>query len=446
MTVIILFIILLQLIIISYHIFNKNIFSPLIMTSLGYIIALLVLIINMNKWDYTMSFKTFFVILTSILAIGFGEVLARITYKKTNKSTIENRLYINNDVSVKIYKTIICIVFMSLFALYYYYDIRKVAGHIGFSGFSDMFSAYNKAQKQGYSLSIVSTIGYSASFVITSIYIYINLNMAINKNQKIKIINTIPIILYLIINIISSNRMGYIYIIITGVLMGYIIWMRKYQWKKHINRKIIKYCIGLLIIFFIVFILLGLITGKTQHFNSPLESISLYTSGSIVALDNFLDGFKYSIHNLGTETLYGINRIIAKLGADVVIAKRNLPQTYISSDLMSNVYSSIRRYLNDYNYLGLYLIQIMIGYFYTKILKNIELHKYKNENLIIIIYSSFYYPVVMQFVDDLLFSIFLSQTFVFQIIMFIILYKFILSSGRVELNNQKNLYMEESLK
>lgn len=434
MTLIILFIILFQLVIISYYIFNKNIFSPLIMTSLGYMIALLVLMINMNKWDYIMSFKTFFVILTSILAVGFGEILARLTYKKTSKNTIEYRLDENNDVSVKTYKTIICIIFMSLFALYYYYDIRKVASNIGFSGFSDMISTYNKAQKQGYSLSIISTVGYSASFVITNIYIYINLNIIINKGRKINIINIIPIILYLIINIISSNRMGYIYIIITGVLMGYIIWMNKYQWKKHINIKIIKYCICLLIMFFIVFILLGFITGKTQHFDSPFESISVYTSGSIVALDNFLDGFKYNIHNFGTETLYGINRLIEKFGVDVVVSKRNLPQTYISSDLMSNVYSSIRRYLNDYNYLGMYLIQIMIGYFYTKILKNIELHKYKNENLIIVIYSSFYYPVIMQFVDDLLFSVFLSQTFVFQIILFILLYKFILTSRRVELN------------
>lgn len=425
---------LLLLILFNYIISDRNLFSPVIMTSIGYLISLLILIINSNSWNYNMSFKTFMIILTSIIALGFGELFARLTYKKVSIQC--NNLNLNREYYfiIKQYKTIMVIIFMSLFTLYYYFDIKRVASNIGFGSFIEMISSYNKAQKYGFTLSTISTIGYSISFVIFNIYMYMNLEVIINKIRKLRLIEIIPIIIYLVIVILSSNRMVFIYIIITGILMAYIIWMNKYNWKKRVNIKIIKYSIFLLIAFFIIFMLLGLMTGKTQHFNSPFESISVYTSGSIIALDNFLDSFRYSIDNFGSETLYGLSRVMEKLGVDVVISKRNLPQTYISSDLMTNIYTSIRRYVHDYNYIGMYLIQIIIGYCYTKVLKNIEIHKYKSEKLIIIIYSSFYYPVLMQFIDDLTLTEFISQTCVFKILAYIIFYKLLISKKTIDVN------------
>lgn len=413
--------------IVAYFISNRDILSPWFITNSVFAFSTAVALLNQDTWRFEFNSITFFVILLASICLGLGEFVARSLSSKRLKEnekleTIKTSYVMNIPIPI----TILVIFSMLIYVILYYSKVGEIANLVGNGDdFATKLAYFNSASAGGYSIGFVFTLFFAIFSVILYFYMYILLNKLIHsKFRKIDLLNLVPIILYFVLQILSSSRSNFIYIISGALAMGYILWRNKHDWKKKSNRKIINIGIVAVLLFFIAFYYLGNLTGKSQHFTNASEGMSVYTGGSIVSLNSFLEFFSYSRSNFGSETIYGMQHLLGTLGGNGVLTEtRHLEFSYVSPYIRTNVYTSLRRYLHDYGFVGMCFIQFIIGLFFTLIYLKIKHHAYKNEILAILLYSSIFYPLVMQSIDEKFLTVLLTPTFLVQVLFFYVFYK-----------------------
>ena len=174
-------------------------------------------------------------------------------------------------------------------------------------------------------------------------------------------------------------------------------------------------------LFLWLFYLVGFLTGKSLHYNNFFDNIANYLGSSIYALNNFLQR-KSSMRSefFGSNTLSGIFMGLRKLGFDI-------PETSISLEyiqcgyVVTNIYTAFRRYIQDFGICGLIIIQMIIGFIYTKLLLK---NKESNSNgLWAILLAYFYFPIVMMSIEERFFMDVVLVRSLYTIIYFMIAYK-----------------------
>lgn len=442
----VLLIILSTFIVFAYFITNKDILSAWFISNLVFALSTIVVIANQRNWGFDLNSKTFFVIVLAMICLGLGELFVRWLFSKrvinvhtksTTKIVSVNPLhYYDYEMNIPFLYTNFISIAMSIYVFIYYNKVKQIASIIGnVEDFASSLKYYNLYGSAGYSVGTLYTFGFIVCNVLAYYYIYIVLyKMIFSKFKKRDMWNLIPIIIFCIMQIITASRSNFIYIITAAIVIGYILWKSKYEWKRNYNGKIIRIAIIAIIGFFTIFYYSGKLTGKSQHFANAFEGISVYSGGSIVALNSFVETFTFDQSDFGSETLYGISHILSRVGGKEIIETRHLEFTPINSYLRTNIYTSLRRYLHDYGYVGMCFMQFMIGVFYTIIYLNIKRHAYKNEILAILIYSSIFYPIVMQSIDEKFLTIMITPTMLIQILCFYIFYKILVSKPNRAIN------------
>ena len=163
-----------------------------------------------------------------------------------------------------------------------------------------------------------------------------------------------------------------------------------------VDVKIILLGVVGIIVFLILFRFLGFLTGKTDVRNL-WDDISIYIGSSIVGLNQYLREPGQS-EFFGKETLYNIYTILRKLRL-TSIAEYNTPLEFIYfSDFRTNIYTSLRRYIQDYGQFGMLFIFFIQGMFYSGWMEKIK--RTTTSAINIIIFCSIFYPVVEVAIDE----------------------------------------------
>ncbi|MFW5442232.1 O-antigen polymerase [Aerococcus urinaeequi] len=415
-----LFITLTFILVCSLFVYKLDLLSPTIIIVSTFLLSTGVSLINANDWNVKISFDTYFVIVFSILLLVIGEFIVRVFFEKRYNQKAIPILSSTNTVMVVPKKkfTIFSIIYTLIVLIWYWYNIRQSVSIVGIGADDTLLGTY-RSNRGGqstlltFALASVLSIGYYYIYMLFEVYFY---------EKKIKYIYLLPVFFYALITILSSNRIETIYLIIMLIGSFYIFYQKQRNWKMNMTIRLLSTLIISFFILLLMFYFLGFLTGKSDNQNL-YYTISLYIGSSIPALDSFLDDFNYSIANFGKETLLGLNNLLENLGLDVGFAEQRFLEfrRLGSMPTRTNIYTAFRRILNDYNYLGLFIYQFLVGIVYSWSYQKIKI---KDNNINVLLYIFFVRYLIMQFTDErLVLNVFTITTLV-QIFLFIVIFKY----------------------
>jgi oligosaccharide repeat unit polymerase len=413
-----LFLALIPLLFFAYFRFNNDLLSPAVIHIAVYMFSIFIAILNITIWHVDIRPWTAFVIFTGLFVFLLGSMVA-IAGDKRNAMKVHKPS--RELLAVPIVFYYITIFFISGSALIYYYYINQVAEVSSVSGATDtLLQAYRDAMVYGGVVEpIYITLMNLISGSIALFYLMIYANNFTLGDRRLKYL--IPVLLSCITLVISSNRIEFIYIAVAAIICFYLAHVRIKG--KTNNAKLVAVLCGVIIAFFGIFLLLGNLTGKTQQQDSVVQNIAIYSGSSVVAFDDYLMPRRGDAVEPGSETLYGIANIAKRLGFDMGGDKsRFLEQRYIGDmSVRTNIYTSLRRLVHDYGYVGMYIVQFVAGFLISTLYLSIRRNYFKNIYLATLIYVFLIQAIVVSFIEEkLIVNLFTFSTLVTFLMYFVL--------------------------
>lgn len=411
----------------AYITSSKELLSPTIILSSGYLISSFIAILNINDWG-DVSYYTYFVILMAIVSFYIGELIGSEILIKTNIITKINK---TPDKKVKFIITRKQVFIVSTFMLYiaylyyrYTYNLSLIGGNPG--GLLNMLSyarLVNVDNENFERIGFVLKYGHYFSRAYTYYIIYCIIhNHFTFYGKKTPIFQFIPVILYIVQAILTTGRTQIMYLVIYIFMLMVINLKIRSNWSNINDFKIIKRgIIAVLIIlssFWIIDISLrGSIYGNTRGIFS---TFSKYISSSLIALDNFLNN-PIRDDYFGKETLYNFYSLLNRVGLNFEVYSSPLEFTTFSG-VSTNIYTALRRYIHDFGIVGMVIIQFTLGSVYSYSFKSIKYRKRIGKGLIF--YCMMIYPVFFSFIEERFFTNILSLPTLTIVIFISLLWKF----------------------
>lgn len=414
-----LFLVLLIALIIS----GKDILSPFAISSIMFLISTGVAVVYKSKWQFSLSYLTVLIILTALLVFGLGEIFSKkvcgCLYKKEPEIQLKRA-------EIPIALTVVSILLMCIFLIYAIHTIYSLSLQGGNTqGYGEMLTyARRMTLQEGYSRSRALNHILVFSKALSYIFGWASLhNFVYRKFRKTDCLYILPIILGFAVYAVGTVTRGFAIEWIAYYLMLYLLMCsKKNKWKKI---KIIKIVIvggAALAIFLLLFIVLGMAANRF-NLASIVDTIAFYTGLSIPSLDYYIVNHISESQVVGSETFYGIYAVLNKFGLSDV--SMNMALEFIRfNGVEGNVFTSFRRYINDFGYAGLYIVQFYLGVFYGFFYSFIK--KQASEGYMIV-YAIFAYPLVIQAIEEKFFSMYFSistvNLFIYLFICYIVLLK-----------------------
>ncbi len=415
MSVLLLFSLIL-LLFLSYKL-NKSVVAPSFLVIAIFSLSTLITTIHTFDWHVNFSITTSLLILCSLAFFLAGEQLGKnvsieISAIKQEKGIIEKPIVIK-----PMYMFLVC-VGMLVFAILYFNASIQLAYKVGYSG-GDLALRYVRLAK---------TVGYTVDGVVGWLYIfatcvaYLLIYNTIKNIFKFKLpirkflLDIVSILLYMATTILTTGRTEIMYVCIYAFIL-YLVFSSKD--KKHvlITPKVLGISILIVTVFFVSFYMLGNLTGKSQIMNLE-KTISVYVGGSIAALNDFCDNIRFNDGPFGQHTLFGVYTFLDNLGFDVKILERPLEFVRTGS-LTTNIYTALRRYLQDFGYVGCVAVMSFIGFFYGRLFHGFSR---QTTDWRIILYSMSAFVLIEMAIEERFFMSLITPIFLYRIIIMYAIY------------------------
>ncbi len=423
----ILLIALIMMLAIAFICSKGDILSPWVITCGVFIFSTLVATFNIEEWGFALSPITLIVVIGCLLAFGAGELTVSYAFDSrfshaVNTQRSQTHFSQKKPIHIPFVVLLLIFTFMAVAVLLYFkktYEISLLAGNPG--GY-DMLLKYARdyllipGNSLGKLYGHLNLICKMLEYVFIFVFLY---NIVFFKFRPYYLLYLFPLGFYFIIGILGTGRTFFIEILASSVIMGFLFVKQRNNWSNKETAVFIGFAVGAVTLFLVAFALLGYLKGYYGQLKDAFDTISFYAGMSIPSLDAYLTSTPTENVIFGEETLYGVHSILRALGFDIPTMNRHLEFVNFN-DVKGNVYTSIRRYINDYGIVATITLQYGIGCFYNVLYKYI---RYGRCSLFMIaIYSWFSYALVMQSIDELLLSSYLSTTLVYSLAYLSILY------------------------
>ncbi len=438
-----LFILLIIILLVSYF-FTKDIFSPPCMICESYVLAVYCAILNIDKWDISLSEKTLFIIFYGVLifvltyfACSLLSKYKKQKEKRVNDNNVENKT--EKEYKEIEYNKTIClflIIIQFCFVLSYLYFFSKSVGGFSLSNFSDLMSEYRFETSFEDSLQIPTILKQLHKFFKGFIYLftYIELhNLVVAKFQKnkkrISLLFVISLILFFGQAILSSGRAELVIYFIFVLASYYLIYIHYFGNKSFNVKKIAKVCLVVLAALY-CFSSIKTIFGRTSE-EDAVDYVSRYFGGSIELFDLYLKNPAPKDDIWGKETFYNVNQSLAKLG---------LSQTYTihlefrrsNGVNLGNVYTAFRRMYHDFGLIGLTILQIVFScvtfIYYKKVRESKDINKLY---IGIVFYGIIAHTLLLHSFSEYFYSSIISINYAL-IILYMFIIKFLLTKIKIK--------------
>lgn len=376
--------------ILSYLLNRKHILNPSCIACSVFLISSLFAIYSKDDWQYQLHGITVFVILTSLFLFSLGSILGT---QISGKHVLEKREEFHNVIIPSAVPIVLITLLLLLFSYMHFCTILNIGIEMG-ADVHDFGDVIKKARSgmlyHGYLTTRIDS--YSTYFcrgiAYVCIYIFIY-DKLIHKNKlKKHLYLLLPMVPLIIKMVLSTGKTQFIYLVVYIIEVYGILYFQSQGITIQTFFKMIGIGIFSLLTFFVIFSILQVMReGKGRDI---IDVISFYTGMSIPSLDDFLVNGRPESNLIGNNTLFPIYDVLRKLGFP-------LPKLYAPYDFVcfngtnGNVYTALRRYIEDYTLLGNYIILLFLGtissYFYNFVFKQ------RNRHLALIIYASFIYPI-----------------------------------------------------
>lgn len=421
---------------VAFTLTGKDILSPWVISICMFIISVLVAALNYDHWNKDINSITVLVIIIALLSFGFGEIFAKsvLIIKKGLGNNNNNQVKLLNE-NKRIFIKNRWIFFISCFiviVLYFHFEFKlKIAMEAGYhSGLDSMFYYARHAQFNSEidsNQSVLLSLGITFSRIFSYFFIFVFLYNSIFFKFSVSYIKYfIPIILNIGNMLVTTGRTEFINLITVFLVIFFIMLKQKNGWKGRVNFKIILYGIIGIALFLMIFRLSGYLTGKSEKY-TLWDNLSAYIGSSIIALDIYLlnppvkDFF-------GKETFSSIYHILRKFGYDIPYYR--VPNEFLSWQNVTNVniYTSLRRYIQDFSIFGMLFLQFLLGVFYGGYYQFI---KVKNKvGPALIVYAMLFFPVVQFALEERFFMNVISVAGIYNLIAILIVWHFFIRKNK----------------
>lgn len=404
---IILLAIIIILLILNYF-SNKDLLSPSFLLKAVFLLGTLLSILGNKNWNVSISPLLIIVVTMSLVSFYIGEKFIR------------NKVKIYSNDTYKGFKIsslfLFLFIILGIFILYIYLNkINTISNDFGYIGIGNRYNYFRMAMLTGnYSLGLVFSmfllffqgIGYIAIF---------NLIRGKIKSKLQKILYFIIIFLVIISMVLGSSRDGFIFLIV----YIYVIYIFTKRLK---TSHIILISIISILVLFLGFVALGIFTGKS-NFSVFFETIYLYGGSSLVGLSEFLKKGLIQSNNFGYESFIGIRDLINRFFPNFSIGNYILEFTFFPDGTATNIYTAYRAFLVDFGWIGLILINVILGMIMSY-LRMFTASKSMHRELFIVLYAYYMGQLLYMLFTPNITNGILSITQIFQLTPVFIIYIF----------------------
>ncbi len=355
----------------------------------------LVFLINASGWGIELRPKTILLIIGSLLFMFLGERFC----KKTTLYGGHNVNSLINDEMLAVKKTSIMVMFLIgiIVIILDYKHVLDVARGVGYAGGSFVLNYARKAYlydnvENNIFVAMIQYFVIAFGYVNIAILIRDVTKNGLRKLKKRYIFGIAPLLL---LYVLSTGRTGFLQVFMYSISMFLLCLYRRNGVIRINNKKAIGILYKGILVIGILFVLLGMLTGKTQK-SSVMQIIGEYFGSGIAALNTWIEGkYLYASRSslIGEETFRSLYQLIARF---VNIPMSSSLKEFISFNNgdTTNVYTAFRDYYSDFGMFGTWMIEFMMGFFLTYLLG--KALKEKNVGIHSMLYAYFSYGILRQ--------------------------------------------------
>lgn len=397
---------------ITYLMNGRNILSAGLISHFMYILSVAVVIVSMDYFDTNISFKTVLVILAALFFWGCGELTAMYS-SKLIMPVAENKAR-NTDGPILVGKGIIFVIctFMFLIFVFRFRDIYIISLQAGNPG--DLFKTIQYARiymslvPNGYSMGVILSQAIVLSECLTYFLVYVYFYNKFFHGIKNRML-LFPALLYALQLLCSTGRTAYIELITIILIISFIMLKEKTNWTRTNDGKIIRSGVIAIISFLILFRLFGYLTETSLH-NELWNNFSEYIGASIIGLDQYLGSPPTKNILFGQETLRNIYMIMREWGLNIAWYSPHHTFYYWANG-ESNVYTGLRKCIQDYTLVGMFITRYLLGFLYAVMIKRIKHNRVSNNpSYAYIVCGMLFYPIAMTAIADVYTAIISTET------------------------------------
>lgn len=408
---------------VAFRISNKDIISPWFLTCLSFFASVFFLILVSPTWGINVQSNTVWIILSAVAFFGVGEVLAQTLWNRAGYKSVRYFNCENSYIPVSSLKYgLVLAAETAMLALYIYKSFVLVKSQFVSSQLSEMM-AYLRFLliHTDASLGLLGIMCYylGFSFSLVAAFVLINNLLVIKRWEKKNLLLAGMILEGFVFLFFSASR--YVFIIyLVAVAIIYINRLRATgSTRKIVNIKGMSYAIILGVLGLSLFFVIGLFVGKNT--GNAFDAVAAYVASPIAALNEFINGNGQGSQGWGGETLLGVRNMLRRFGFEVQTQSRMLEFIEFGNgdNYTTNVYTSLRRYLNDFGFAGMCMVQMLFGFVFS-LLYMVSFNKKKS--VFIILYAYLNYKLVLQFFDEEFLTTFVSIDEILSIICLVAVY------------------------
>lgn len=415
----------------SWRVFERDLFSPFVLSILLFIPCTLLCIWAKDLWRMQLSSMTFGVMICGFFSMYLGGTFSLMYRKKPSPSHL--LFCYSTSLTSLFIMSLTCIL-----GTYLYYRemiqliiAANIAETTGIGDAKDLLTSgeytINPFIKQMYK--VVIALAYICFFVIST-------NVINKKNKKHVTFYLIPIICGIIISVLAGNRIEIFKILSSFAFIFYILWQRAHGWNTKPNRLLLQYVIPIMFLFVIAFAGLRFITkssGAAQDNINDIGEYTAYYAGSGLQVLNIKIGRgveRWRSSYFGGTMFPDFYSFFSDKGLIPEAKTKEGQMVYVGGDSNAdgNVHTFFGRGYIDFNLPGMIISTFLIyfffsRYYYRHIVGSVSSYK---SNLRLLLYTWCYSNVIaLSFYENNITAIF-SQTGVLQLIVLWFLYVLIM--------------------
>lgn len=440
------------LFLISYRIFDRDLFAPPTIVCLTFLFSALCTLYNETAWALDFSFETTLVLLTGLGTFLLGGIVGVFLAngRKMNRFDFSHQTYPAQFIDISKAKILAVIAFQLIILVWLYRHMTQTVGFIGLA-WADIMSIYREqsmhmlgddmAMKMPWLLVQCLILGFDISMIFC--YIAGN-NLAVKR--KFSFLYWIPVLLGMVMIMMQGYRGGVIRLWVAVLVVWYTVQKRSDGWRfsQNTSRMIRKMAVSILLLL-VLFAASREIVGRTGSGNewSTLDYITFYGGCPIAALDQYLrDPYDNNPYNIwGKETFYFLNQnILAWRGITEqrsFFAERGWAVTN-NGTVVGNVYTAMRQPIEDFGFIGLPSVMGVMGCFFVFLYcKTRKRHGNGKIDFLLLVYAYCAHSFFVYFFST--YYLFISTTFIKEMIFWRISLWFLMSNFSITMGNRKSI-------
>lgn len=395
----VLLVLLLVMAIITYIIFGKELSSPTFISCIVFSVGSMVAYIGNKSWKMEISFSLVWVILFAIFGMLIGEYMARVIIQQRN-------LHRKHDTCPKIIidipkKIVLVLFFLGIVADFLYYKRLCQISGIGISNFIGLISKVNSVRTNSdehigiivAGLNVIESVSFNfliAAFINNSIV----LKKGGIKKYKYYLLMFIP---YVFSIIIGGSRI-FLISILSCIMFGILFFYRRYYGTKGNSvslKTLVKIMIFGLTALYVIFSFMGTMSGKINSRTNSSSSFLVYTGSSLVDLSVYVSRGITRSTAFGAHTFTGVYNTLNRFLVLPSSIDVGLGYITLGTGTLTNVYTAFAAYIVDFGFIGMFILQIILGILYTTIFYYVT-KRSKTAFCTIVYFMSFSYGLIGQ--------------------------------------------------